>query len=248
MGKKYFDAKFINNLLRKRGVFITGTDTNVGKTFVGCILARELLARGIKVGIMKPVASGGIDFKNAQKMIPGDKKFIFEKSKNKFFSSDALELMKAASFYVDYDLVNPYSLKEPLSPNVAGKLEGIKIDIKKIFSYFEFLKTQCDFIIVEGVGGIMVPITDDYLVYDMIKDMNLSVVIVSRLGLGTINHTSLTVGCARLGKIDIEGVVFNSANKQTIGLSEKTNPIVIKKICGIKILGNIPHCKVPSKK
>src|SRR3989338_1670819 len=156
--------------MKQRGIFITGTDTGVGKTAAAMVLGVLLKQKGVDVGVMKPVQCAGDDAQRLKKIID---------------VNDPL------------DLINPYLAKEPLSPHLAFKRQKIKINKEKIFRLFDSLAQKHELMLVEGAGGLLVPITDDYLVADLISDMELDVVVVSRLGLGTINHTLLTIQQAR---------------------------------------------------
>jgi dethiobiotin synthetase len=138
------------------------------------------------------------------------------------------------------DAINPYRMRNPLAPSVAAKIEGINVSRKKILSAYTRLRKKYDITVVEGAGGIMVPVYKKYLFTDMIKDFDLPVVIVSRPGLGTINHTLLTVNAAENRGLKILGVIFNNEVKRRQGLSEQTNPDEISKLGGVEILGNVP--------
>lgn len=202
----------------RRGIFITGTDTGVGKTVVAAEIAAGLRAKGIDVGVMKPVATGDTDI-----------------------SQDAL-LLKEASASVDpLELINPFCLKEPLAPMVAARLEKRKIDIEKIKTAYRRLSERHDFLIVEGVGGALVPIAKDYFVTDLISDLALPVIVVARAGLGTINHTLLTVNSLKDKGIEIIGMIFNDiADGKIKDKSIETNPGVCSKISGLPVLGVFP--------
>ncbi len=204
----------------RKGVFITSTDTSVGKTIICSIIARGLIRRGIDVGIMKPVQTGG--------------------------KADSAFLKKITGVKDPDFLINPYFAKKPLAPVVAFKLERKNIDIGRIKSAFNELSSRHQFMIIEGIGGILVPIKNNYSVLDLIVDLDLPVIIVSRPGLGTINHTLLTIKTARDYGIEIIGVVFNNFQKR--GLCEKTNPSIISRLGDTPIVGEIPHINKIDKK
>jgi len=204
-----------------KGIFITGTDTGVGKTFVLTVIHKILITKKIKCGIMKPISTG-----------------IDPKIK---VSQDVLFYKKYCSVDDNPELINPVSFKLPLAPYTATKLSKKNINLDKVFSAYENLSQKYDFLIVEGIGGIAVPITKNYFVADLIKNMKLSCIIVSRPFLGTINHTLLTVDYAKRKDIDIKGIIFNSTQKQLKDIAEKTNPNIIKELTGINIIGNIPY-------
>ncbi len=198
----------------KNAIFITATDTNVGKTVTTYALATMLKSQGYDVGVMKPVQCGGTDAK-----------FL----KDRLGISDAL------------DLINPCYGKEPLSPHVAFRRAGKKVDMKKIKTAFDILCSRHDVVLVEGAGGIMAPLTNTLFNADLIKTLNIPTIIVSRLGLGTINHTILTINQAKAYGIKIEGLIFSDTNPKSKSLAEKTNPKEIEKITKVKVLGIIPY-------
>ena len=206
------------------GIFITGTDTGVGKTYVAAGLAAAFRERGKDVGVMKPAETGCTA--RAGKLVP----------------KDALRLIQASGARDALGLVNPYRFRPPLAPFVAAEINGIKIEPKKIIQAYRTLSRRHDFMIVEGAGGIMVPLSGKYLFLDLAREMKLPVVIVARPGLGTINHTLLTITALRTQGIAIAGVVFNYTQEQHIGPAEETNPLVIASLSGINILG-ILHYK-----
>ncbi len=207
----------------RRGIFITGTDTGVGKTYVAAGIAAGLRRLGIDVGVMKPAETGC--GRRAGRLIP----------------EDALRLMKAAGTRDPLGLVNPYRFKKPLAPSLAAELEGKLIDPVKIKTAFKKLSRIHDFMIIEGAGGIMVPLRHDYTYLDLVRAFRLPVVIVARPALGTINHTLLTISALRHGGIAILGVVVNYAQDTRRGLAETTSPSVIEEISGIPVLDVIVH-------
>ncbi|MFC1709051.1 adenosylmethionine--8-amino-7-oxononanoate transaminase [Candidatus Omnitrophota bacterium] len=211
--------------MQNKAIFITGTDTGVGKTVVCAGLATVFKNRGIDVGVMKPVATGAI------------------KHRGKFISSDVKFLIKASGVKDDASLVNPYCVDLPLAPDIAFKLRRKNISIDRIKYCFNELLEKHSLVLIEGIGGLLVPISGNYLVADFIRDLGIPLIIVSRNGLGTINHTLLTVNQARDLGIDILGVVFNRTDKDAKDVSQKTNPATIKKLAGVDILGELPYLK-----
>ncbi len=205
-----------------KGIFITGTDTEVGKTVVAAGLASAIKTRGVDVGVMKPVASGA------------------ERKGDKLVSRDVLFLADSIDSNDEMDLINPVALEMPLSPYVAANLEKKEIDVSRIKDAYSRLTGRHDFLIVEGIGGILVPITKDCLVADMILELGLPLVIVTRPNLGTINHTLLTIREAERCGIAIKGLIFNWTNEQEAGIAEKTNPGIIEELSGIPVLGVLP--------
>ncbi len=207
-----------------KGVFITGTDTGVGKTYVARVIAQSLRRNGIDVGVMKPAETGCR--RHAGRLVP----------------HDAMCLMKAAGVHDALELINPYRFSRPLAPSVAAELERKRIDPAKILHAYEKLSRRHDFMIVEGAGGIMTPLSHDNLFLDLAEILRLPVLIVSRPGLGTINHTLLTISALELRKVNIAGVVINYAEKnQRKGLAEKTNPALIEAVSGVSVLGIVRY-------
>jgi dethiobiotin synthetase len=204
------------------GILITGTDTGVGKTYVAVCITTALKQRGIDAGVMKPVETG-CHVRNGR-LTP----------------RDTLKLMKAARVSDPISLVNPYQFRNPLAPFVAASLEKKKIDANKIISAYQALSGKHDFMVVEGAGGVMVPLSQTYCFLDLAEDLGLPVLIVARPGLGTINHTLLTIAALRKRKLRIAGVVINYAEKRKTGTAEKTNPEVIEEISKVGILAIIP--------
>ena len=209
--------------MKTKGLFITGTDTGVGKTYVAASIARELINRGLNVGVMKPVETG-CRVRNSQ-LVP----------------CDSLALIKSAGVRDPLSLVNPYRFRKPLAPAVAAALEGKKVNPNKILRSFQNLSIKHEIMIVEGAGGIMVPLSGKYLFLDLAATLRLPVLIVSRPGLGTVNHTILTIEALRKRRLKIAGVVINFAEDWTEGLAEKTNAAVIEALSGVKVLGTIRY-------
>lgn len=205
----------------KPGIFITGTDTGVGKTLVSAGLALALRERGIKVGVMKPVATGcsGLD----ERLVSADAAFLMEAAENEYPA-----------------LTSPARLRNPLSPNVAAALEKKEIKLDQIRAAYQELQKHYDFLIVEGIGGLMVPITQNYFVANMIREFQLPMVIVSRPSLGTINHTLLTVDAAVVRGLDVRGIIFNRVPTVNFSLAEITNPKAVHELTRLPILGSLP--------
>ena len=139
--------------------------------------------------------------------------------------------------------ITPVYFKNPLSPNVAGRLEKKKASISKILRSFQKMQKQSDVMIVEGCGGLLVPITDNFFVIDLIRLINAEVVLVSRSGLGAINHSLLSLEALRSRKIEPLGVIFNRLQAGFMSIPEKTNPAVVAKLGRTKSLGMFPYMK-----
>ncbi len=206
-----------------KGIFVTGTDTGVGKTVVAGVLAALFKAKGIDVGVMKPVQSGGI------------------RENGQLVSEDCRFLMKAAQADDDIALANPYCLEPALSPNVAAQVSGVTIDPRVITSAFLKLARRHDLVIVEGAGGLLVPIEGDFLIADLILALDIPAVVVARPSLGTINHSLLTIRCAQHMGIKPIGVVINGFRDDTAGMAEKTSPEIIERLSGVRVIGILPY-------
>lgn len=204
-----------------RGIFITGTDTGVGKTIVAATLARLLRMNGVKVGVMKPVTSG------------------CREENGQLVSDDALLLCQAAGITVSDDIA-PYRLCEALAPAEAARIDGVRIDFSAIKAAFLRLASIYEYMIVEGAGGLMVPLSGGLLVADLARELELPLLVVARPGLGTINHTVLTCfGAQQLG-LQVAGVIINGMPEHP-GLAEKSAPHQIGSLCGAPVLGIWPQ-------
>jgi dethiobiotin synthetase len=208
--------------MKKRGFFITGTDTAVGKTITTAAIARFLHNRGISTGVMKPVTSGSV--------LRGGKPV----------SEDA-ELLKWASSCTARDAdIAPYLLKAPLAPSVAASLEGVEILFENIAQAYKRLETAYDFMLVEGAGGLLAPLTEKLSIADLVLSLQLPLIIVTRPNLGTVNHTLLTSFCAKKMGIEVSGIIMNQY-PDSAGPVEKYAAGMISKLSGDPVLGILPH-------
>jgi dethiobiotin synthetase len=202
-----------------RGLLITGTDTGVGKTYVTALILAELRRRGVRAAAFKPIACGA-----------GGR-------------NDAEIYAAIMNHELPLDVINPIYLRHPLAPSVAAKLERKRVDLRKIRRAYRQLAASYSVVLVEGAGGLLVPIRKNYFVADMAKAMNLPLLIVARLGLGTINHSLLTVRQARAHGLKIAGIVLNDTVGGRRGLAESTNTEVVPALCRVPLLGVVPHGK-----
>lgn len=159
---------------RAKGFFVTGTDTGVGKTVIAAALTSALAARGLRVAVMKPVASGS------------------DPTPQGLRNADALALMAAANVTAPYDVVNPYCFLPPVSPHIAAREAGVAVDLALLRSRFESLAAAADWVIVEGAGGWLAPISDTATMADLPAALGLPVLLVVGLRLGCLNHALLT--------------------------------------------------------
>lgn len=203
-----------------KGIFITGTDTGVGKTVVSTALAILLRQKGVKVGVMKPVTSGCSELDG------------------KLVSEDA-ELLAAGAGIPVSEEVAPYLLREPVAPSVAAEQDRVRIEFSRILAAFHRLADEYEYVIVEGAGGLMVPLAGGLLVADLVKLLDLPLLVVARPGLGTVNHTLLTCFAARQLDIDVRGVVVNGFPADP-GLAESSAPHMIDSLSGTPLLGLFP--------
>ena len=172
-----------------RGLFVTGTDTGVGKTVLAGAICAALASRGERVAALKPAVTG-LDEP------PGD------------WPPDHELLAAVASARQGPDEVAPYRYGPPLSPHYAAELAGERIEPAGLLTAARAAASDSDALVVEGVGGLMVPLTPGYLVRDLAVDLELPVVVAARTGLGTINHTLLTIAAARAGGLRVAGVAM----------------------------------------
>ena len=174
-----------------QGVFITGTDTGVGKTAIAAGLVRGLVAHGLRVAVMKPVASGS--------------DFTPEGLRN----ADALKLIEAANVTAPYETVNPYCFAPPVAPHIAAKQAGILMDTTLVRDRFDSLAAAADCVVIEGVGGWLAPLNDSQTVADLVRALGIPVVMVVGLRLGCLNHALLTQESIESRGIRLAGWVGN---------------------------------------
>ncbi len=172
-------------------VFITGTDTGVGKTYVAVKLMQQYIAQGHKVIGMKPIAAGC-------EMIDG----IWQ-------NEDVAKLMAASNVQAPREWVNPYCFDEPIAPHIAAAKHGVQIDMAEIQQAYENLKSLADIVVVEGAGGLLVPIDDQCTMADIALALNLPVIMVVSIKLGCLNHALLTVEALKARQIRLSGWVAN---------------------------------------
>lgn len=175
----------------KQAFFITGTDTDVGKTYVACKLINDYVAQGYKVVGMKPVAAGG-DFVDG-----------------KWLNDDVLKLEAASNVKAPRELVNPYSFKEAIAPHIAAEKLGVEIKIEVIQQAFKRLAAMADIVIVEGAGGFLVPLNNKESIADLAVALNIPIILVVGMKLGCINHSLLTAQAIQARNLNLHGWVAN---------------------------------------
>lgn len=212
--------------MSRRGIFVTGTDTDVGKTFVTAGIAAVLHNQGVDVGVFKPMMSG---------------------VKREDPKSDASILKKFSCDKRPLEEINPYQFDEPLAPYVAQKRQGDIILLGEVLDHWEQSKNSHEFMLVEGAGGLAVPLGKDFFVGDLAYHIGFPILVVARPGLGTVNHTFLTISYARTIGLEVIGVIINGLNEMTSGVAEETNPALIEEVCNVPVLGIIPHMETTSR-
>jgi dethiobiotin synthetase len=206
-----------------RGLFVTATDTGVGKTVVTAALARALRARGIDAGVCKPVQSG-----NAA----GDP------------DGDAMLLRSWSGVDDDVEEICPHAFAAPLAPLVAARLEGEALELEPLVQHVRRLAYRHDVVLVEGAGGLAVPVGEDWTIADLAAAIGYPLLIVARPGLGTVNHTALTATGARELGLQLAGVVLNGLRPET-DASFETNAELIEAFARVRVVGVVPWIDEP---
>ena len=201
-------------------LFITGTDTDIGKTFVTAGIAAALKKMGKDIGIMKPFAAG-----TPQKI--------------GYKSEDVQLLAKAAQVNDSENLINPYFYEIPASPFTATQTLGIKFNVKTVLDSFKQLTSLHDVILVEGMGGVMTPILKNYFVTDLIKEMNLDTIIIASSRIGTVNHTIMSCKMCQNYGIKIRGIIINVLDSN--GYPIDTLKRDLEELTNIPVIGSIPY-------
>jgi dethiobiotin synthetase len=205
------------------GLLVTGTDTGVGKTFVACALARALRASGRRVSVMKPVETGVTD-------VP----------------DDARRLQEAAADPATLDEICPYRLRAPLAPTVAARLEDVTIDLARLEALIRQRLEGADLLLVEGAGGLLVPIADSVTWADLAARLRLPLLVVAANRLGTINHCALTARVAEAMGLAVVGFVLSSPCRVR-DASADSNAASITSLTGLPCLGELPHLDDPAR-
>jgi dethiobiotin synthetase len=218
-----------------RGLFITGTDTGVGKTVIAGALILIIRSLGIRICGMKPIETGCIQSGSREQRAGSKVKDTL------LIPADGMILKEIADMDDSIDVITPIRFEKPLAPFPASEIEGVPVDIEKIKKAFEVLLNKYDMVLVEGIGGLLVPIKRDYFVLDLVKHFGLPIIIVSKPGLGTINHTLLTVNYAIKEGLHVAGIIMNYSKSPENTLAEETNPKVIRQICDVPLIGIFPY-------
>ncbi len=204
------------------GLFITGTDTEVGKTVIAGAIADWFRRRAARGAVLKPAATG------------------CEKRREGLVSEDAEFLAACADSRHPLDLICPERFVEPLAPAIAAERAGVKLDWESINRSLRLMSEGSDVMIVEGVGGLMVPMDAKHTVLDVVKWLGIPSVVVARPALGTINHSLLTVNALRANGLKVAGVVINRYPAERASVAEETNPRAIEKWGKVPVVAIVP--------
>lgn len=204
----------------KKGYFITGTDTGIGKTFVSCALIQALTDKGHSVGAMKPIAAG------------------CNQTPEGWRNEDALELMKQINIELSYSQVNPVTLPMPIAPHLAAEHATVHVTIAKLTSHFDDIKECADYFVVEGAGGWLVPLNDEESMSSIPKAFELDVILVVGVRLGCLNHALLTVAAIEQSGCHLAGWVANIIDPNTLMIEK--NILTLKNSIKAPLLGTIP--------
>ena len=203
-----------------RGIYIIGTDTEVGKTVVSAGLMHLFMKNNHRAAYFKPVASGEVDVSGAK------------------LSADLAFVAAVSGFSEDPKIATPYSFADAVAPHLAARLSGRRIDPDVILKSLAELKGRYDVIVAEGAGGLAVPLNDEgAMQYELIGSLGFPVLLVARAGLGTINHTLLTLKMAGQAGLEVRGIIINSAGQTLIELD---NIATIKKLAGVDAVFTLP--------
>lgn len=206
------------------GLLITGTDTDVGKTWVTALIARQLMADGVNVGAYKPVCSGAVTGADGRMRW-----------------SDVETLAAAVGGRFPRERICPQCFVAPAAPPVAAREEGLTVDSEELRRGAEWWSRQVEFLLIEGVGGLLCPVTETDVVADLAAEWMFPLIIVSHLGLGTINHTLLTVEVALSRGLRVAGVILNECRPVGSGIAARTNAEEIAKRCPVPVLGTVEY-------
>jgi dethiobiotin synthetase len=208
--------------MKSKSLFITGTDTGVGKTLVTGGLAACFREAGMSVGVMKPAETGCRPHQGTR------------------MARDAAFLRQMSGTADSMERIAPYRLLAPLAPLAAAQREGIRIRVPRIVSRYREIAARHEITLVEGAGGLLVPYTARARTLELIVRLDLPVVVVGRTGLGTINHTLLTLDVLARSGVRVLGVILNNADGSR-GPAERTNPDTLRRWTRVPLLGTIPY-------
>jgi dethiobiotin synthetase len=204
------------------GLFFTGTDTGVGKTFVACAIARILRRQGREVAVCKPVATGAAQ------------------ENGRWINEDTLALAQAAGLEKFPERVTRWTFPDPVAPAVAARRAGVDLRLSDIVKAVSDLRDSNKVMLVEGVGGLLCPLTERETVADLVAKLEMRLVVVARRSLGTLNHTLLTLEVARSRSLQVAGVIVNETTLPH-SLAEETNVIELQRRIQAPLLATVPY-------
>ncbi len=210
-----------NKTIMKKGYFITGTDTAIGKTFVTCTLLQAFTDKGHRVGAMKPIAAG------------------CEQTDDGWRNDDALLLLQYVNVELSYEQVNPVALPSPIAPHLAVEHMKETVTINKLTKHFQNIKANADYFMVEGAGGWQVPLNDNESMADIPQAFGLDVILVVGIRLGCLNHALLSTAAIEQSGNHLAGWVANIIDPNTLMIEK--NILTLKKMIGAPLLGVLPH-------
>lgn len=211
--------------IRPPGLFVTGTDTGVGKTHVASLIARELSSGGMRVGVYKPVCSGAI---------------LDEKGRARWDDIDRLRDAVRSNWSdseLTDDAICPQRFVAPLAPPLAARVEGRCVDVEQLRRGADWWTGRAELLIVEGAGGLLSPVSEAHDVADLARDIGYPLIVVARCGLGTINHSLLTVEAARRRDLPVVGVVLNQSCPEDNLALATDNAAEIEARSGVPVFG-----------
>lgn len=204
-----------------KGYFITGTDTDVGKTVISTGIIHALQQQGYRVGAMKPVAAGCTATPTGLR------------------NSDALQLQQQSDLKLPYETLNPYAFAPAIAPHIAAADLNVRVDLETLFQHYQTIAAQSDTVVVEGAGGWQVPLNDFQTIADLAKRLQLPVILVVGMQLGCISHTLLTVESIRAAKLPLAGWVANQIDPHMERIEE--NIATLEQRIDAPLLGQIPY-------
>ena len=204
-------------------LFITGTDTGVGKTHTACLIARQAVATGLRVGAYKPVCSGAES-----------------DAKGRLVWDDVERLAGAINVPATLDDICPQRFLAPLAPPIAARLEHRTVDAERLRTGLDVWRNRVDLLLIEGAGGLLCPLTETETIADFAVTVNVPLIVVARPGLGTINHTLLTIEASRRRNLRVAGIVVCETEESGDDPSFSANPAEIERWSGVPVFGTIP--------
>lgn len=210
------------NLPKKSGLFITGTGAGVGKTLIAGAIAKMLTDDGVKAGVFKPIATG------CKRQWEG------------LVSCDTEFLANCANSDLSLSTITPVGYVTPAAPILGAAQEGHPVDFDAVADAYKDICDNSDIVIVEGIGGVRMPLTAEFDLLDLAVEFGLPVVVITRLNAGTINHTLMTLDCIRAAELKIAGVIINGYNATEATVAEETAGQVIAQCGGVNILCSVP--------